>query len=153
MQTKNPRTTPIDNDELERELLAYQASGPDRDSRRASERLGQIILDLHDNILRHKNFNRYPQEVKEDMKSGSVERVFRWALSGWKKEKGFKAFSYLTRCIFQNYINTAMRYYRRINAKRLWYKAQLEELGAAGSQRAWRAAKEFRTYEEDVRDD
>lgn len=149
MRTKSAKTRPIDNEELERELLAYQASGKDRNSRKASERLGQIILDLHDNILMHKNFNRYPQEVKEDMKSASVEMVFRWALSGWKKEKGFKAFSYLTRCVFQNYIKTAMNYYKRINRHRKWLKQQLEKLAETGDQTAYRMARDFQTYDED----
>lgn len=112
---KDPKTVPINNDELEAEILKYQASSPDKKSRTASERLGQILLDLHNNILRNKNFNRYPQEVKEDMRSDSLVRVFRWALSSWDSTKGHKAFSYLTRCIFVNYISSVMKYYKKLN--------------------------------------
>lgn len=150
---KDPKTVPINNDELEAEILKYQASSPDKKSRTASERLGQILLDLHNNILRSKNFNRYPQEVKEDMRSDSLVRVFRWALSSWDSTKGHKAFSYLTRCIFVNYISSVMKYYKKLNQRQQYVRDQLTQLAIAGDQNAMRKLGIWTTSLEATQDD
>lgn len=93
----------IDNDELERELEAWRDSASDVEQRVPSERLGQLMMTMHDNVLRHRNFCRYRQDLKEEMKSYSLFRIFKCGLKSFKFGKA-KAFSYFTRSIFLNYI-------------------------------------------------
>ena len=73
-----------------------------------------MLLSMHDGVLRHKNFNKYRQDLKEEMKSYSLYRILKCGLKSFDKNKA-KAFSYFTRSIFMNYITVIMRYYKLIN--------------------------------------
>lgn len=64
----------VDNDELEKELENYLKTA------NISERLGQILIDLHDHILQHKNFRGYRQDLKDEMKSYSLYRIIKRGL-------------------------------------------------------------------------
>jgi hypothetical protein len=112
----------VDNDELEQELKKHIETG------NVSERLGQILIDLHDHILQHKNFRGYRQDLKDEMKSYSLYRIIKRGLETWNPEKGGKAFSYLTRAIFQNFITIISRYYRRLNLHQEYIKNELASL-------------------------
>lgn len=72
------------------------------------------MLDFHNNILKHKNFNRYPQEVKEEMRSFSIAKIVKSEMRRFDPSKA-KAFSYLTRAIFLNYLTVIGKYYKRLN--------------------------------------
>ena len=99
----------IDNDELEQELKKYI------ETEIVSERLGQILIDFHDHILQHKNFRGYRQDLKDEMKSYSLYRIIKRGLKTWNPNNGGKAFSYLTRAIFMNFITVISKYYRKLN--------------------------------------
>ena len=70
----------IDNEEFMAELIKWRDSHEDPDERQPSERLGQILLDLHDGILRHSNFRNYRPELKEEMRSYSIYRILKRGL-------------------------------------------------------------------------
>ena len=71
-------------------------------------------MDLHDNVLRHSNFCRYRQDLKDEMKSYSLFRILKCGLRSFDPEKA-KAFSYFTRAVFVNYITVIRRYYKKLN--------------------------------------
>lgn len=43
----------LENQELEEELRKYRESSEDPEQRRPSERLGELLILMHTNILRH----------------------------------------------------------------------------------------------------
>lgn len=128
----------LDNDEFERELAAWRASAEDPAERVPSERLGQLLMALHDGVLRHKNFRRYHQDVKDDMKSYSLYRILKNGLKSYDPSKA-KAFSYFTRAVFTNYVTAVMRYYRKLNARQRYIKGELMKL-------AWNASPDIKAF-------
>lgn len=89
-------------------------------------------MTLHDHILTHKNFNRYNQDLKDEMKSYSLFRILKCGLKSYKFD-GSSPFSYFTRAVFQNYITVIMRYYRKLNQKQEYVKGQLARLETGGN--------------------
>lgn len=73
----------IDNDELERELENWRQSAENPEERVPSERLGQLLMSMHDGILHHKNFNKYRKDLKEEMKSYSLYRILKCGLKSF----------------------------------------------------------------------
>lgn len=122
----------IDNQEFMRELEGWRDSAPAVEDRMPSERLGQLLMTLHDHILTHKNFNRYNQDLKDEMKSYSLFRILKCGLKSYKFD-GSSPFSYFTRAVFQNYITVIMRYYRKLNQKQEYVKGQLARLETNGN--------------------
>lgn len=121
----------IDETELKSELIHWKNSATNPEDRMPSERLGQLLIALHDNVLRHHNFNRYRQDLKEEMKSYSLFRILKCGLQSFDPDKS-KAFSYFTRSIFMNYIAVIKRYYNRLNRHQAYIQGELMKLDTHG---------------------
>ena len=134
----------IDNTELEEELEKWRLSADKVEDRMPSERLGQMLLSMHDGVLRHKNFNKYRQDLKEEMKSYSLYRILKCGLKSFDKNRA-KAFSYFTRSIFMNYITIVMRYYRRLNMHQEYVKGELMRLAESGDPTICAYVEHFQT--------
>lgn len=100
----------IDDAELRKELVKWRRSGKRPEDRTPSERLGELLLLLHDRMLGHFKFRGYPQEVKEDMRSYSLLRVFKRGLATYKFSGS--PFSYFTRGVYMNYVTFLRKRYR-----------------------------------------
>ena len=87
-----------------------------------SERLGEILIALHDHILQHRNFARYRQDLKDEMKSWSLFRILKRGLATYDSSRGSTPFSYFTRAVFMNYYSVIMKYYKEINHRREYIK-------------------------------
>lgn len=137
MATKNNY---VNNDELQMQMKDYIQTG------QISERLGQILIDLHDHILEHKNFRGYRPDLKDEMKSYSLYRIIKRGLRTWDPNRGCKAFSYITRAIFHNYITILARYYSKLNKHQEYVKYQLAKIDQNNPM--WKEfAKEFQASE------
>ena len=79
---------------------------------------------MHKNILRHRNFSGYSFDLKEEMMSYSLYRIFKCGLKSFKPGTA-KAFSYFTRAIFTNYITCICKYYKRLNDHQAYIKGEL----------------------------
>lgn len=90
---------------------------------------------MHENILHHKNFNRYRPDLKEEMMSYSLFRIFKCGLKSFNFKAGCKPFSYFTRAIFMNYITCISKYYDGINKHREYIKGCLTKLADRGDPR------------------
>ena len=86
---------------------------------------------MHDNVLRHKNFNRYRQDLKDEMKSYSLYRILKCGLKSFKFGTS-KPFSYFTRSIFLNYITVISRYYDRLNKHQQFIRGELMNIDTHG---------------------
>lgn len=104
----------IDKAELATEMEKWRDSAKDVEDRMPSERLGQMLMALHDNVLKHKNFIGYRQDLKEEMKSYSLYRILKCGLKSFKFGSS-SPFSYFTRAVFVNYYTVLNRYYHKLN--------------------------------------
>lgn len=140
-------TVQIDKQEFLAEMEKWRDSAENPDERVPSERLGQIFLDLHRNVLGHKNFRYYRREIKEEMMSYSIWRVFTTGLKRFDFSRGSNPFSYFTRAAFLNYISVAKKYYSDLNRKQEFVGKALERLMASPDPalrelaKAWRASE------------
>lgn len=62
------------------------------------------------------------------MKSYSLYRLIKRGISTWDPNRGCKAFSYLTRAIFHNFITIISRYYHKLNLHQEYIKNELANL-------------------------
>lgn len=137
----------IDNAELEAEMRAYQASSDDPAQRTPSERLGELLLLMHKNILRHANFRNYREDLKEEMASFSVYRILKNGLKSFKFGMA-TPFSYFSRAIFNNFYTVLSRYYKRMNGHRAYVKGCLAKLQDQGFHNVDEILRNFRVYGE-----
>lgn len=111
---QKPKVNYLDNKELEDEIAKWKASDEDPTKRVPSEKLGKMLIELHDGVLKHANFYRYPQDLKDEMKSFSLYRILKCGLKSFNPEKS-TAFAYFSRSAFLNYYTVLHRYYQRLN--------------------------------------
>lgn len=138
--------TYIDNDQLEfaaREYINY-AKGKGGNP----EPFGVLLIQLHDNILRHANFRGYNDDVKDEMRGYSIMRILRRGLNTWKPETG-KLFSYLTRAIFHNYITILGRYYRKLNNHRKFLRNELAGIDTKGNPKLEQMLRDWGVFDND----
>lgn len=146
---KNKQNFYIDNTELAAELQKWQDSAVDPHERTPSERLGEMLILLHDKILQHKNFSGYRQDLKEDMKSYSLFRIIKCGLASYDPSKGSTPFAYFTRAIFLNYYACLAKYYKRLNAHQQYVKDCLMQINTHGDSHLEEILKQFKTSGED----
>ena len=87
---------------------------------------------MHEKILHHRNFNRYRQDLKEEMMSYSLFRILKCGLKSFDFSSGCRPFSYFTRAIFMNYITCINKYYDRLNKHQQYIKGELMNLDTHG---------------------
>lgn len=121
----------IDNEELQAEMNKWRDSAENPDDRVPSERLGQILVTLHDGVLKHTSFRGYPQDLKDEMKSFSLYCIFKRGLKSYKFGKS-TPFAYFTRSAFLNYTTVLKRYYKQLNQYQRYVKGILTDLDTKG---------------------
>lgn len=122
----------INNEDLQIEMDAWRASAEDPDERVPSEKLGQLLITMHDHILNHRNFRGYRQDLKDEMKSFSLFRILKCGLKSFKFGTS-KPFSYFTRAIFLNYLTCIGKYYERLNKHQAYVKGELMKIDTHGN--------------------
>lgn len=113
----------LDNEEFTKEILSYQKTGI------VSERLGQILLDLHKNILYSKNLYNLSEQDKQTFMSDSLYLILKTGLKTFNPKKG-KAFSYFTRAIYLNVysaLKKQRKYYDRFTPVDDFFQEKLDE--------------------------
>ena len=70
-----------------------------------------MLIEMHDRILTHKNWQGYHADLKEEMKSYSQMRCLK-GLMNYSPTKG-DAFAYFTSAIFMNYLAVVKKFYRQ----------------------------------------
>ncbi len=103
----------IQNDEIYREWLKWEASSPVVEERQPSERLGELMLEIADNLLESPNFSRYGWEDKEDLRSEAVYKMLK-NLKNVDRGRKKSLFSYFTLCAQCAYLSYLKKKYRRM---------------------------------------
>lgn len=85
----------VDNDELLKELMDFKTT------KRASERLGELFLNLVDNFATKSKFSGY--RYLEEMKSKGIEFLLKYS-KGFDPTKTTNAFSYCTQIVYHAFL-------------------------------------------------
>lgn len=82
-----------------------------------SEEMGKMMLLLAQKVMTMKYFNRYPQDMKDEMVQEGCAKIMK-NLHNMKPEKKSGFFSYWTHCVFTAGMVYLSNYYKQLNNKR-----------------------------------
>lgn len=133
----------LEREELYKELLKWKESHPDIDQRIPSEQLGAMFIKICDHMLRMGSFNRYPEQVKQDMKSFALYKCIR-GLKTFKFDEFAeqRCFNYFTRAIYLSFLTELSKHYKQINIKRDLTERYLNQLYCLNPSTAEKLLKE-----------
>ena len=104
MRPKRAPNNYIDADEFLKEVIQSQKIG------QCTERLGQLLLELHDHILTLSRFAKKSQDIKEEMQSYSLYRILSKGLLSFDTNSSpQRCFNYFTTAVINNMTQCAMR--------------------------------------------
>ena len=104
MRPKRAPNNYIDADEFLKEVIQSQKIG------QCTERLGQLLLELHDHILTLSRFAKKSQEIKEEAKSYSLFRLLSKGIFSFEDTASpARCFNYFTTAVINNLTQCAMR--------------------------------------------
>ena len=100
----NNKKNYIDADEFLKEVIQSKKLG------HCTERLGQLLLELHQHILTLSRFSKKSQEMKEEMQSYSLYRILSKGLLSFEDTSSpARCFNYFTTAAINNLTQCAMR--------------------------------------------
>lgn len=88
-------------------------------------RLGELFLTLTCHILRSPNFNRYPTQVKEDLRGHALEKLMKSLKTVNLEFTTKQIFNFATRTIYTAFLSELGRHYKFANLKRKMTKDYL----------------------------
>ena len=96
----------IENDEIYREWRKWEASSPVVDERQPSERFGELMLEIADNLLKSPKFANYGMDDKEEMRSEAVYKMMKNIknVDGTKRKSLFSYFTLCAQCAYLSYL-------------------------------------------------
>lgn len=117
----------VNNAELIEEIIKYKESEEKNGKGKgiASERLGEIFLNLVDNYATKSNFSGY--SFLEEMKSRAIFFLLKYSLS-FKPQKSKNAFAYCTEIVKNAFIQVITKENKRIEGKRNYVEKFFREL-------------------------
>lgn len=111
----------IEAEELHREYKKSVEQG------KCTERLGVLFIQLTDHLLQSANFRRYPNEMKEDMKSYALYKLVRSVDTVNLDMTPVQVFNYCTRAAWLAYLTEISKYYKTLNLQRDLERQYLEQ--------------------------
>ena len=104
MRPKRAKNTYIDAEEFLKEVIQSQNLG------HCTDRLGQLLLILHEHILTLSRFSKKSQDMKEEMQSYSLYRILSKGLFSFDCDSTpQKCFNYFTTAVINNLTQACMR--------------------------------------------
>lgn len=86
-----------------------------------------MLLDIARHLTQHPRFNRYTEDIKEDLVSDAVLKMIN-NLKNIKEEKKGGCFSYFTACAWCSFIDTLAKHYKEYNKRKQLLINALEDL-------------------------
>ena len=91
-----------------------------------TERLGELFLTLANHILRAPNFNRYPIQVKEDLRGHAIVKLMKSLKTVKCELMPQQVFNFATRTVYTAFLSELGRHYKQENTKRAATRKYLE---------------------------
>ena len=83
-----------------------------------TEKLGELFLTLTYHILRSPNFNRYPIQVKEDLRGHAIVKLMKSLKTVKLELTAQQVFNFATRTVYTAFLSELGRHYKQENLKR-----------------------------------
>ena len=96
------------------------------DNDQCTEKLGEMFLTLTEHMLRSPNFNRYPKELKEDLRGHALEKLMKSLKTVKLEFTPHQIFNFATRAAYTAFLSELSRHYRQANIKRAATRKYLE---------------------------
>ena len=77
-----------------------------------------MFLTITEHILRSPSFNRYPNQVKEDLRGHALEKLMKSLRTVKLEYTPQQIFNFVTRAIYNAYFSELARHYKQENLKR-----------------------------------
>lgn len=90
-----------------------------------TDKLGEMFLTLTEHMLRSPNFNRYPKEVKEDLRGHAIVKLMKSLTTVNLSFTPQQIFNFATRTIYTAFLSELGRHYKAENLKRRMTKEYL----------------------------
>lgn len=101
---KRVKNNYIDAEEFLKEVIQSQTDG------KCTDRLGQLLIELHDHILTLSRFMKKPPQIKDEIKSYSIWRILsRGILTFDTTSTARRCFNYFTTSAVNNMTQCCMR--------------------------------------------
>ena len=91
-----------------------------------TEKLGEMFLTLTNHMLRSPNFNRYPIQVKEDLRGHAIVKLMKSLKTVKLEFTPHQIFNFATRTIYTAFLSELGRHYKHENTKRAATRKYLE---------------------------
>ena len=88
------------------------------DNDQCTERLGELFITLTNHILRSPNFNRYPIQVKEDLRGHAIVKLMKSLKTVKLYLTSQQIFNFATRTVYTAFLSELGRHYKFENLKR-----------------------------------
>ena len=117
----------LTNDMIYQEWVKWRDSAVDISQRTIPEQLALYVQQIAKGILLSRRFVNYSDEIKEDLVSDAILKVFK-NLKNMKEEKKDSFFNYITRTCYCSFYYTLSKHYKYVNARRKLIEASLQKM-------------------------
>lgn len=117
----------LTNDMIYQEWVKWRDSAVDVSQRTIPEKLALYVQQIAKGILLSRRFINYSDEIKEDLVSDAILKVFK-NLKNMKEEKKDSFFNYITRTCYCSFYYTLSKHYKYVNARRKLIEASLQQM-------------------------
>lgn len=117
----------LTNDMIYQEWVKWRDSAVDISQRTIPEKLALYVQQIAKGILLSRRFINYSDEIKEDLVSDAILKVFK-NLKNMKEEKKDSFFNYITRTCYCSFYYTLSKHYKYVNARRKLIEASLQKM-------------------------
>ena len=83
-----------------------------------TDKLGVLFLTLTDHMLRSPNFNRYPTQIRSDLRGHALEKLMKSLKTVKLEFTPHQIFNFATRTIYTAFLSELGRHYKFENLKR-----------------------------------
>ena len=117
----------LTNDMIYQEWVKWRDSAVEISQRTIPEKLALYVQQIAKGILLSRRFINYSDEIKEDLVSDAILKVFK-NLKNMKEEKKDSFFNYITRTCYCSFYYTLSKHYKYVNARRKLIEASLQQM-------------------------
>ena len=96
------------------------------DNDQCTEKLGLMFITLTNHILRSPSFNRYPIQVKEDLRGHAIVKLIKSLKTVKCELMPQQIFNFATRTVYTAFLSELGRHYKQENIKRAATRKYLE---------------------------
>ena len=93
---------------------------------KCTDKLGLMFITLTNHILRSPSFNRYPIQVKEDLRGHALEKLIKSLRTVKLYLTAQNIFNFATRTVYTAFLSELGRHYKHENTKRAATRKYLE---------------------------